>query len=288
MRSCIGSFYLSVLVGLAAARAPADAAPVPPAPSGHGPLARAEKCCGRHLAVPETRRHISIADAQPRGADSADDPDLLYRRREDLASARRAAGIWQQRLARRPDDFEAAWKLARAFYWLGHHGPEAGRRRDLEAGIEAARAAAALRPDRPEGHFWLAATMGGLAESAGVLRGLKFRGAIKAALERVLALDPAYLGGAADRALGRWYYKVPRLFGGSPERAVEHLRRALTYDPDSTIGRYFLAEALLRLGRRDEARAELRRVLDAPFDPDFTPEDREWKAKARALLEELR
>lgn len=227
-------------------------------------------------------------EAQPAQDGAPEDPDALYRRREDLDSARRAAGIWRQRLARRSDDFEAAWKLARACYWLGHHGPEAGRRHDLEAGIAAARAAATIRPERPEGHFWLAANLGGLAESGGFLQGLRSRGAIKAALERVLAIDPAYLGGATDRALGRWYYKVPRALGGSMDRAVEHLRRALAYDPDSTIGRYFLAEALLRLDRRNEARAELQRVLDAPFDPDFTPEDREWKAKARALLETLR
>lgn len=288
MRSCIASFYLSALVGLVATPAAADAALAPSLRVSRGPVAVAEPFRPPRLAVAQARRSIQNPDAQTTREDSADDPDLLYRRREDLASARRAAGIWRQRLADRPDDFEAAWKLARAYYWLGHHGSEAGRRRDLEAGIEAARAAAAVRPDRPEGHFWLAATMGGLAESAGILQGLKYRGAIKEALERVLALDPAYLGGAADRALGRWYYKVPRLFGGSPERAVEHLQRALTYDPDSTIGQYFLAEALLRLGRRDEARGALRRVLDAPFDPDFTPEDREWKAKARALLEDLR
>jgi len=284
MRSCIASFYLSVLAGLVAA----DAALPPSLQASRGPVAPAEPFSRPSLGVADARRDTQNAGAPPMREDSADDPDLLYRRREDLASARRAAGIWQQRLAGRPDDFEAAWKLARAYYWLGHHGPETGRRRDLEAGIAAARVAAAVRPDRPEGHFWLAATMGGLAESAGVLVGLTYRGAIKKALEKVLVLDPAYLGGAADRALGRWYYKVPRLFGGNPERAIEHLRRALTYDPDSTIGHYFLAEALLRLGRRDEARAALHRVLDAPFDPDFTPEDREWKARARALLEELR
>jgi tetratricopeptide (TPR) repeat protein len=277
MRSCIASFYLTVLAGLEAVPAIADPALVSSPRPGRGPAVLAE-----------VAREGGESKAPATQAGTPDDPDALYRQREDLAAARRAAEIWRQRLARRSDDFEAAWKLARACYWLGHHGPEAGRRRDLEAGVAAARAAAAIRPDRPEGHFWLAANLGGLAESGGVFQGLRSRGAIKAALERVLAIDPAYLGGAADRALGRWYYKVPRAFGGSLDRAVDHLRRALAYDPDSTIGRYFLAEALLRLGRPGEARAELQRVLDAPFDPDFTPEDREWKARARALLADIR
>ncbi|MCL6581772.1 MAG: hypothetical protein K6U08_09200, partial [Firmicutes bacterium] len=53
-----------------------------------------------------------LPDAQPVQDAPADDHDRLYEQREDLASARRAADIWQQRLARRPDDFEPAWKLA--------------------------------------------------------------------------------------------------------------------------------------------------------------------------------
>jgi hypothetical protein len=41
---------------------------------------------------------------------------------------------------------------------------------------------------------------------------------------------------------------------------------------------------LLDDGRKAEGRAELQKVLDAPLDPDFTPEDQEFKSKARALL----
>jgi tetratricopeptide (TPR) repeat protein len=214
-------------------------------------------------------------------------PDRLYARREDLAQARRAADIWRERLAADPADFEAAWKLAMARYWLGTHGAEEARRQDLEAGIEAARAAIAVHPDRPEGHFWLAANMGGLAESFGLRQGIKYRRPVREALERVLAIDPGYLRGAADRALGRWYFKVPGLFGGSKEQSVAHLRKALTYHPDSTVGRYFLAETLLEMGRKTEARAELQKVLDAPFDPDWIPEDKEWKDKARTRLQQL-
>ena len=61
----------------------------------------------------------------------------------------------------------------------------------------------------------MAANMGALAESFGMRQGLKYRGAIKDALLTVLKLDPAFQHGSADRALGRWYYKVPGLFGGS-------------------------------------------------------------------------
>jgi tetratricopeptide (TPR) repeat protein len=216
------------------------------------------------------------------------DPDALYARRDEMTSAHRAEEVWQQRLTTNPRDFESAWKLARARFWIGQRTAGAQGKAVLETGIAAARTAVRIEPGRPEGHFWLAANMGALAESFGMRQGLKYRGEIRNELMTVLRLDPAFQQGSADRALGRWYFKVPGLFGGSRKKSEEHLRRSLTYAPHSTASHFYLAELLLEAGRRDEARAELQRVIDAPFDPDWTPEDREFKQKANKLLESLR
>jgi tetratricopeptide (TPR) repeat protein len=216
------------------------------------------------------------------------DPDALYAQREALSNARKAAEIWADRLAKNPREFEAAWKLAKARYWLGGHAPLQERKQTLEDGIAAARAAIAVEPQRPEGYFWLAANMGALAESFGLRQGLKYRGDIKSALLTVLKLDPAFQQGSADRALGRWYYKVPGLFGGSKKKSEEHVRRSLEFDPNSTASRYFLAETLIDMDRTADAKTELQRVLDAPINPDWAPEDHEFKDKARVLLKSLK
>jgi hypothetical protein len=228
--------------------------------------------------------YISVLE-MPAGAQTA---DALYANRQDLASARRAAVIWAEQIKRDPNDFESAWKLARACYWLGGQAPESERRAFLEQGLAAARQAVAIKDTRPEGHFWIAANMGALAESFGLRNGLKYRGAVKDELETVLRIDPAFMDGSADRALGRWYFKVPGLFGGSNKRAEEHLRKSLTYDPHSTISHFFLAEVLLDEGRRADARAELQQVLDAPVSELWAPEDRSYKEKARALLANIK
>jgi len=216
------------------------------------------------------------------------DPDALYGQREDLTKARQAADVWSARVRANPTDFESTWKLSRALYWLGGHGPESQRQKDLESGTEFGRTASTLDPKRPEGYFWMAANMGALAESYGLRAGLKYRGQIKDALEMVLKIDPAYQDGSADRALGRWYYKVPGLFGGDKKKSEEHLRQSLTYDQNSTASRYFLAETLIDMGRKPEARTELQRVLDAPVNPTWGPEDKEWKQKAKELLATLK
>jgi tetratricopeptide (TPR) repeat protein len=226
---------------------------------------------------------ISGLDARSQG-EVTPTPDALYARREEPGLAARAADAWARRLAASPADFEAAWKLSRARYWIGTNGPEAGRRSALEAGMDAARKAMAAQPGKAEGHFWLAANMGALAESFGLSQGLKYRKAIRAELEEALRLDPAFEGGSADRALGRWYFKVPGLFGGSNAKSEAHLRKALAYDPQSTATWLFLADTLEDMGRKADARAALQHVVDAPFNPEWTPEDRIWKAQAKARL----
>ncbi len=218
----------------------------------------------------------------------AADPDALYADRQDLGKAREAAAIWADRLQKNPRDFEAACKLARARYWLGGHAPEAERKAILEDGIKAARLAVGMNPDKPEGHFWIAANMGALAESFGMRQGLKYRGDIKDELLTVLKLDSAFQQGSADRALGRWYFKVPGLFGGSNKKSEEHLRKSLTYDPNSSASHFFLAETLIDMNRKDEAKAELAKVINGPIDPEWAPEDREFKEKARHLLSTLK
>jgi tetratricopeptide (TPR) repeat protein len=215
------------------------------------------------------------------------DPDQLYAERALLDRGVEAAAIWEGHLAGGTSDFEAAWKLARACYWLGGHVPPAERRKQYERGIVAAKRAVDIDAARPEGHFWLAANMGTLAESFGWRTGLRYRRPVKQELETVLLIDPSYGEGLADRALGRWYLKVPGLFGGSKKKSVEHLQRALKYDATAAASHFFLAETYLAMDRREEARQELQRVLDAPVHPDWVPEVGEFKQRARALLATL-
>ena len=210
--------------------------------------------------------------------------DRLYAARETLDRAREAAAIWSAAATTVPTDFESAWKLARAQYWIAGHVPKSQSKVEFEKGMDAARRASTAAPSRPEGYFWLAANMGGLAETQGFSAGLKYRTPIREALERVLTIDPSWQQGSADRALGRWYYKVPRLFGGSKDKSEAHLRKSLTYNPQSTATWLFLADTFDAMGRDADAHAALKRVLDVPVDPEWAPEDREFKAQAARRL----
>lgn len=222
-----------------------------------------------------------------RAAAQSADPEGLYKQRENMALARQAADLWAARSAA-GQDFEATWKLARACYWLGTHDQESARRASLERGVAAGELAIKIKPDAPEGHFWTAANMGALAESFGLRQGIKYRGRIRDELQKVLSIDPAWQQGSADRALGWWYHMVPGLFGGSEKKAEEHLRRALAFNPRSTATLYFLAEVLLEDGRKADAKGMFQQVIDSPDDPDWGPEDRDFKVKAAAKLKSVK
>jgi hypothetical protein len=229
--------------------------------------------------------HLAARQSSAPGNLKNEDPDELYRRREDLASAARAAALWNDAVT---TDFVAAWKLARAYYWLGTHAPEAERRAALERGVSAGENAVRLGPDRPEGHFWLAANMGTLAQSFGAAQGLKYRSRIKSELERAIAIDPLWEQASAETALGQWYMKVPRLFGGSRSKAEERFRRVLDRFPHSKNALLFLAEAMIADDRGAEARRLLERLVETPIEPQWAPEDRDLKRKAAMRLESLK
>ena len=116
---------------------------------------------------------VLLLCAPLRAQDTARDPDRLYGDREHLQSAMDAAAIWESRLKSNPKDFESAWKLSRACYWLGGHAAEDARRTQYERGIEAGRQASVLQSNQPEGYFWMAANMGAMAESFGLRQGIK-------------------------------------------------------------------------------------------------------------------
>ena len=87
---------------------------------------------------------------------------------------------------------------------------------------------------------------------------------------------------------GNVLVKVPGLFGGDKEKAEEHFKKGLAIDPKFTVLRVDLAGLYIATGRHDEARRELRRVIDetAPTNvADWTVKD---VPRARKLLESIK
>jgi len=212
--------------------------------------------------------------------------DELYTERADLAKAKEALAKLEEALTAGEDAYSAYWRMARLEYWIGDHtaNGEAKKKLFLQ-GVEHAKRAVELDPDKADGHFWLGVCYGVYGEAKGVLKSLALVKPIKAAMRRVLEIDPAYDRGGADRVLGRVFHEVPRIAGGSEKTSLEHLLKSVEYGPRVGLNLLYLADTYISLDRVEDARKTLETILTMEPYPDLLPETEEEREQARARLE---
>jgi len=152
-----------------------------------------------------------------------------------------------------------------------------------------ARAAAetlrALNERNPSGHVWWAVAQGRILELQGMVAAARGAAAVRRENERALELDRDCA--LAGFALGRMYEALPGLLGGGAKKAEVRYRRALASDSNYTIIRLALARVLVRLGRCEEARAELGRLLATASPSNPAEAALEDRPTATALLDSL-
>ncbi len=216
-------------------------------------------------------------------SDRISEADAFYRQRKDLSNARRAIISLKQARISEAGNYEAAWKLAKAEYYLGTHAKDdAEREAAFRDGIEAGKAAVQLQDNKPDGHFWLGANYGGSAEMS-ILASLSSIQDIRGQMEKVLQLDEGYEGGSAYLALGQLYLKAPRVLGGDSKKAVEYLEKGLRFGPDNALLRLRLAEAYHAVGRDGDARKQIENIRKLVPTPDYAPEYDDAVAGANEL-----
>jgi tetratricopeptide (TPR) repeat protein len=211
--------------------------------------------------------------------------DDLYVERADLTKAKAALAKLDEAVAAKEDPYGAYWRMSRLCYWIGDHTPGNDAKKQIFLqGIEYAKKAIALGPDKPGGHFWLGVCYGVYGEAKGKLKSLSLVKPIKEEMRRVLEIDPAYDRGGADRVLGRVFHEVPGIAGGSEKRSLEHLLKAVGYGPRVGLNLLYLADTYISLDRVEEARKTLESILTLEPLPDLVPETAEEQAQAREKL----
>ena len=213
--------------------------------------------------------------------------DQLYVQRSDLSRLREAISLLAEVVDEDAENYEALWRLTKYYYFLGTHAASNDAATDaLEQGIERGEQAVALVPDRPAGHFWLAASYGEYGQRRNIFKRGRLVRSMRRALEIVISLDPSHENGSAYAVLGKLDIEVPGLFGGNRKRGITSLEKALDIGPDNSLAKLFLAEAYLKEDRGDEARRLLEEILTMAPDEGYEFEFRENQEEARRLLSE--
>lgn len=239
-----------------------------------------------HGGASESPSSTGGADAKM-ATDKIAEAEPLYDGREDLTKARLAVTALRQAHAADYGNYEAAWKLARAAFYVGDRSDNEAETEDMfREGIAAGKAAVQLQPNKPDGHFWLGANYGGTAEHSTLSSLSSFRD-IKNEMEAVLKIDESYQGYSAYLGLGRLYRDAPKLLGGDPAKAIEYLEKGVKLNPANTLMRYDLAEAYANVNRNADAKKQIETILSMTPDPKYAAEHKEAVEDAKKLLEKI-
>jgi len=240
---------------------------------------------------------IDVPTPKPLTTNIPDRADRLL----GAGEVRTSLELLEARLASHPDDFEAQWRAARAAVYMGILATGT----DIEnawyrRGVVHADRALALRPDDPDALRWAVASKGNLAVQTGAREAVRLTEEIWTLDHRLLEIDPD--DALAHDALGSLNYQVMKLssfertmgrifMGGNIlavanwADALKHLHRAVELDPGNILYRVDLADALTKLGRVDEATAQLDTAVALP---KRLPVDDDFRGRAERRLEELR
>jgi len=220
-------------------------------------------------------------------ADKVAEAEPLYEAREDMNKARTAVTTLRQAHAADYGNYEAAWKLSRAAFYVGDRTDNDAERDDMfREGTDAGKAAVQLQPEKPDGHFWLGANYGGTAAHSTLANLSSFQD-IRGEMEKVLKLDESYQGYSAYLGLGRLYLQAPRVLGGDANKAVEYLEKGVKHNPNNTVMRYHLAEAYEATNRGADAKKQIEAVISATPDPKYMAEHKQAVENAKKLLEKV-
>ncbi len=182
-----------------------------------------------------------------------------------------------------PRQFEALWKLARACFLIcGVLTSKARMEHYARLGRDTAALAAIHNSKRVEPHYYRALCLGRLAEATNKLKQVQYM--IEDA--RMAAnIDPTFDDAGPLRFLGKVYITAPAwpVSVGSPEKAIEYLRQAVTIAP-VPLNRLFLGEALFHDEEYEEAAAHLRQALT---EGQRTGMDPRWQKEGAAYLRRI-
>ncbi len=213
--------------------------------------------------------------------------EALYNDRENLSKVQRSVEILRQVVSNDPQNWEAYWRLARSLRWVGEK-TEKNRLPLFEEAKQMAERAVAIHPNSADAQYWLAACIGRWGEERGILQSLFAVKPMKAALDKVLEIDPDYA--RAYYVLSQLYRKVPGwpISIGNKKQALEAAATAVRLDPKSTTYRLELAEAQLANNMKDEAKKNLQMVLSMPLTPGEPSESKEDKETAASMLAKMK
>ncbi len=189
-------------------------------------------------------------------------------------------------------DTQCAWAyglLSEIYFWFGQIAAAEDKLFCYEQGVNFGEQGIAADENCLEANMWLAVNYGFFGQEKGMMKSLTLIAPIKKMAEKAVELDEGYFYGGPWRVLGRLYHQAPGfpISVGSSKKALECLKKALTFGPKFYLNHLFLAEFYISDGKKSPAKEHLQWILDASLSKNHEREDEIYKQNAKELITKL-
>ncbi len=191
-----------------------------------------------------------------------------------------------------PNDYEAAWKSARAHREYADKAKKKGVQdwKNIcaqygKAGMQYAQKAIDLKPQRPDGHYYYGLNVGIYSDGVSIFTAIKegLKDKTQKSFEKTYEINKMYKEGGPMLSLGRFWAILPWPLRDR-EKSLAYYReyQQTQYFATNTEAQLFLAELLIQIGG-DKNKAEAKGLLETALrseDPYF----KDWAQQLQAKL----
>ena len=209
-----------------------------------------------------------------------------------LDNYKKSIDLYVKAVEQQPDDYEAAWKCARAHREyadkakkIGAEGWKAICAQYGKAGMQYAQKAIELKPERPDGHYYYGLNVGIYSDGVSIFTALKegLKDKTQKSFEKTYAINKMYKEGGPMLSLGRFWAVLPWPLRDRKKSSTYYREYQETpYFISNTEAQLFLAELLIQMGG-DKNKVEAKNYLETALkseDPYF----KEWAKQLQSKL----
>jgi tetratricopeptide (TPR) repeat protein len=205
---------------------------------------------------------------------------------------KKSIDLYVKAVEQQPDDYEAAWKSARAHREYADKAKKKGVEGWKEicaqygkAGMQYAQKAIELKPGRPDGHYYYGLNVGIYSDGVSIFTALKegLKDKTQTSFEKTYEINKMYKEGGPMLSLGRFWAVLPwPLRDRKKSLAYYREYQETPYFATNTEAQLFLAELLIQMGG-DETKAEASGLLETALKSD-DPYFKDWATQLQDKL----
>ncbi len=204
-----------------------------------------------------------------------------------------ALEYYKDALANDTGNYDALWRISRAYVDIGEHLPKNQQLGYYEKARLFADSAVTVNPNKNEGYTRRAIAVGRVALFKGVFKSIGLVKKVKADCEKALSIDPndqiaLYVFARSHQKVAdkSKFFRVPLGLGwASNKKARKLYEKAIALEPESVMFNLDYARLLVKTKKYDEAKKVLIKLQSFPIKDE---DDEENKTAAKKLLEEIK